>query len=902
MSAARRAEVRTNRLRQWRNGWAMALLMARRDVRRDWGRSLFVWLMIVLPIGVIAALLVVVASNTISAAERLDLKLGTAHSVLTQVGYGFQASWDGYGTASSGGKDVEPRPIPGWGNTVAEHQDAVAALIGRPAVAVTETYLEFGKGQVTTTLLGIDPESGESMFKLISGRNPQTSSEALVTPNGMAAGLPASGTVTLVRDGVARTVTIVGIADAHLDGLVELVGLPEADADRISFFVAAGTPLAWTEAQNLAGYGFETASRGIAADPPSGQEFHPSELGGPFLTWMVILAAMIEVALVVGPAFAIGAARQRRGLALAASNGASIAQLRRSALGQALLLGVSGATLGAALGAGVGVLVWQRMASEPTELHGPLEVPWTQLAGVLALGTLTAVAAALVTARGLARLDLVGSLRGSLRSAPVRKGAPVLGGVLVGAGLVGVWLAMLVAPEWRFLLWTVSALAVLIGVLLCVPALLGVAARLAGGAPMGVRMALRDTSRQRGRATSTVAAILAGGLILGTVWTLVLSFEADAARRYQPSMPLGQASLYFGGESAAGLRQVIADIDPVLRTYQVGQADGRGSDPEDPQSFAALRPGCTTDDLPAEAGACASLSSDGGWYGQGILIAKVDELTELFGLDASQRKELAAGKLLVATDTHPNLGDGEANWAEHQIVNGAITFAYATIPESGPTQFELVEVPASPVAWAVIERGASVQWNGALISSESAANLGWVSRSNELRIVDPRGAISPELEARLKQAITPWGNALSLSVERGYQSQPQPVLWGVTATLVLLAVVAAVIATVMSTIELRPFLGTFAAIGAGPGLSRRLAATQAVLLGVIGTTLGCGIGAVVAVPLATSVTGRTDGFMPPVVDFPWLLMAGLVLGIPALAAIVAALCVPARPMLVRRAT
>ena len=122
--------------------------------------------------------------------------------------------------------------------------------------------------------------------------------------------------------------------------------------------------------------------------------------------------------------------------------------------------------LGAALGAGVGVLVWQRMASEPTELHGPLEVPWTQLAGVLALGTLTAVAAALVTARGLARLDLVGSLRGSLRSAPVRKGAPVLGGVLVGAGLVGVWLAMLVAPEWRFLLWTVSALAVLIGVLL----------------------------------------------------------------------------------------------------------------------------------------------------------------------------------------------------------------------------------------------------------------------------------------------------------------------------------------------------------------------------------------------------------------------------------------------------
>ena len=877
----------------------MALRMARRDVHRDSGRSLFVWLMIALPIGIIAALQVVIASNNLSQAEYLELKLGGTQSVLTQTGTAFNAAWDGYGSAIWGDDGGEPRPVPGWGNTIAEHEAAVAVLVGRPVTAITESNPEFGSARSIIATLGVDPaQPMGGRVALTSGRMPGSAAEALVTPSGRAYGLPSSGEVTLYRGEVETRVTIVGTGVAGFESLADLVTLPDATADRLSFFVTSGAPISWVEAENLAGYGFETASRGIVADPPTASEPRLGELGSTFLVWMVSVAAMVEVALVVGPAFAIGAARQRRGLALAAANGAGLAQLRRSALGQALLLGASGTLLGTLLGAGTGVLAWTWIASDRTELHGPLELPAAQLAGTLVLGIATALGAALVTSRGLAKLDLVGTLRGSLRSAPPRRGAPVVGVVLVATGLAGVWLAMIAASQLRFLLWTIAALGVLVGVLLCVPGLLGLAARIAGGTPMAVRMALRDTSRQRGRATSTVAAVLAGGLILSTVWTLVLSTDADSERRYRPWSPAGQGSISLEEPMAPSVRVAINGVDPELRTYLLGTVYGLSA-ADDVYVVGAIRPGCTNDDLAEARSHCASLSSNAIDYGQTIMVGEVDDLATLFDLDASQRKALNSGHLLVNADPAPDAGAEDPQWAEHHIVHGSLTFA--CLSSSGDSQ--TTQVPATPVTRAVIERGASPQVVGALISTRAAGELGWAVGQYELRVVDPRGEITPALEAEVVSALEPWDESASLTVERGYESTPQPLLWGVTATLVLLAVVAAVIATVMSTIELRPFLGTFAAIGAGPGLSRRLAATQALLLGVIGTLLGCVIGSLAGAPLAIWSTGdaETLATFPPLVRLPWLLMGGLMVGIPSVAALVAALCVPARPALVRRA-
>ena len=84
---------------------------------------------------------------------------------------------------------------------------------------------------------------------------------------------------------------------------------------------------------------------------------------------MVGLAAvmlLVSTTLLVGPAFAVSAARQRRTLALAASNGAHTPVLRRTVLAQALLLGAASALLGVVAGVG---LAWLLLHLTPGRDH-----------------------------------------------------------------------------------------------------------------------------------------------------------------------------------------------------------------------------------------------------------------------------------------------------------------------------------------------------------------------------------------------------------------------------------------------------------------------------------------------------------------------------------------------------
>lgn len=309
----------------------------------------------------------------------------------------------------------------------------------------------------------------------------------------------------------------------RLDTVVELVGLPDPDAPEVSFLLTGDPVIGWEDALELAQHGFATTSRGIAADPPDGWP----ELGNSGeLAYGGILGtgALLEVALIVGPAFAIGAARQRRSLALAASNGASVRQLRRLALGQAVLLGSTATAAGVVLGVGVGVVAWQFLSSDPTQLHGPLEVP-RFVAVVLVLGVLTAVGTALVPTRGLGRLDLVAALRGSARSAPPLRRARWWGLALLVAGLAGtVASSVLLDPisgQLSYLGWLAALMVTVTGAVLMLPSLLDGLSRLTGSASVAPRMALRDLGRQRGRATATVAAIMGGSVLLGVTWTAV---------------------------------------------------------------------------------------------------------------------------------------------------------------------------------------------------------------------------------------------------------------------------------------------------------------------------------------------------------------------------------------------
>ena len=269
-------------------------------------------------------------------------------------------------------------------------QAAVARFLNRPVATVTWSTPTFGVAELGLMMVGADPRdpSMSGVIRLTEGRLPASPHEVLVTAHGVRSGLPTSGDVRLTLGDAVAGYTVVGRADLQLLGSYDLIGYPQPVHDELGFLVPGDRPVTWDDATRLARYGFQTTSLDIVAHPP-----RPLPTSGPGfgVGEVALVVGLVEVALLVGPAFAIGAARQRRSLALAALSGAAPRQLRRVALGQALLLGSTAALTGTLVGAGAGIALWPVWASDPTETHGPLDVPVGALTLLFVLAVLTAL-------------------------------------------------------------------------------------------------------------------------------------------------------------------------------------------------------------------------------------------------------------------------------------------------------------------------------------------------------------------------------------------------------------------------------------------------------------------------------------------------------------------------------
>jgi putative ABC transport system permease protein len=106
--------------------------------------------------------------------------------------------------------------------------------------------------------------------------------------------------------------------------------------------------------------------------------------------------------------------------------------------------------------------------------------------------------------------------------------------------------------------------------------------------------------------------------------------------------------------------------------------------------------------------------------------------------------------------------------------------------------------------------------------------------------------------------------------------------------------VGVAVSTALSVAESRANLATLAAIGAPPGRRRAITASQALLIGGLGSMLGIALGAFIA------FTARTTTGSPRLV-VPWPQLATTAIGVPLLAALVATACTPRRASMLRRA-
>ena len=211
----------SSRWSRWRASWAVALRMARRDLRRHRGRSVLVFLMVAIPVLLIAAAATLGATEQTDGADTVTAKMGTGQALLEGPTRGRVQQGPDPNTSGTGYSDDDTAStISGYSAEapLSERARAVSALVGGTAVPVSETDLRFvvGERRIRVTGLVVDPRSVDlgPKARLSSGAWGAGPDEVAITPAGERKGLPRSGEVTLSSNGTERTVRVVGTATA----------------------------------------------------------------------------------------------------------------------------------------------------------------------------------------------------------------------------------------------------------------------------------------------------------------------------------------------------------------------------------------------------------------------------------------------------------------------------------------------------------------------------------------------------------------------------------------------------------------------------------------------------------------------------------------------------------------
>ncbi len=898
--------------------WRPALRIARRDVLKAKGRSALVAVMVGVPVMLVTCFTAVYATDQVSAVESIPSRLGATAAELSV--YADQPVWQdpqmdqfdvverrADGTASLG-------ELPSASGTV-PHLEKLAG--GRVVdLVTTRSLVRTDRGRIAANALVADVLSPQlrGLVQVRQGRLPRQDDEVLVSHDLATRGY-GIGRVIALGDG-NNPATVVGVGQVPYPGMSNTVvalpglNLPAGEDAGHRYLLDRATPLTWSEVQHLNQAGVLAFSRQVVEHPPA--HWQPPAGAGYWqgghdpatiaVLSLVIFSIVLEVVLLAGPAFAVGVRRQQRQLALVAATGGSARDVRRVVLAQGIAIGAGSSVLGAALGVGLArLLVWALPRYRGTNL-GPWDVNWVAVAAALLLGAVAAVVAAWVPARAASRADVVAVLAGRRGQVRSRRGWPVLGLVLALAG-VAVVFGVGTRPGGEFGVAGGTLLMVL-GAIAAMPALIGLVGRLGARLPLPLRLAARDSARQRGRTAPAVAAVMAA---VAGVTALAIGGTSDseqARREYQPRQAAGVTTVQANELDPAGW----AAADRVVKE-QTGRSVlpvgtlGRPTRQTGYESSAVYvpPPGCPatppSSDAPTADERCSLWQLGGAkmdsWAGRGTMVAEADALQRLgYQVDQAQQAVLAKGGVLVPSADL--VRDGKATVTVYRAMDdGKVTDATtATLPAAYlpprttggmPEYVDLVLTPATA----------------------DAHHLGWVRNSGVLAAEDGAPPITKEVQSRLDETLSGMAPYVEVYTERGYVNDLSLPLLGLAVIGGLAVLIGTLTATGLALADARPDLATLAAVGARPRTRRMMAAAQALVIGLLGAVTGVLVGLVPGIavtwPLtATSWSGPGQTPHGPIIAIPWLLLLGVGVAVPVVAALFAGGVVRSRLPLTRR--
>ncbi len=895
---------RRGRLAEAAGSWRAALRIARREAKRARGRTALVLAMIILPVLALTFVAVSADMSRLTPAERLDRRLGVADAELRTVGRGpvWQSADGGDWTSDDSEAIVEQ----------VSAKQVEALLPAGSRVLPIIRWLPFPawdgqrfRGGVTASVIDLTDPLGRGVVRVHAGRVPAGPDEIVVNPAAQRRLGADLGDRLTGED--ARSWTVVGVVELP-DELSPGVILhptgaspPETHGERVYLANLPG-PITDDLFRHLNRHGVVVAARvpappALAAPGPPSWALDVEDVGTSVL---VAGLGLLEVVLLVGPAFAVGVRRRRRELALVAVAGGDAAQLRRVVLADGVVLGCAGAATGIALGV-VAAFAGRPLMEQFIFQHrfGGYRV-WPAALVVIALvAVLAGVLAALAPAWTAARQDVVAGLAGR-RTPPRRSRRWLVIGVLLATGGAGVAALGAVVTSQSVIL---AGLVVgELGLVCVTPTLVGLLARLGRVLPLAPRIALRDASRNRSSAAPAISAVMAavaGSVALGL---LLASEQTRNAEHHLPGLPSHSllitvadpagpetpdlaaipeaARQHLGAEAVAPLVEAgcRSPLEPCLVTAQMpaeracpwradeplstadqrrARADARCQDP--PEVHLTMYPRVIVDDgsaLPIVTGVAP------------------DEV-------AAARATLRAGGA-VLTD-------------RRYLVDGQLKLSVERDPEQPVRDTDTVAVPGH-----VLDTGLGADW---LLLSPAAAEqlgltarqIGWafsVDEPPEGHQHDQFHAATRSLGVLLVDTSDDWGSR-----------DATPLLLLLAGVSALVTVGAAGTATGLAAAEGRADLSTLAAVGAGPGVRRLLSLCQAGVIAVLGSALGIVAGFAASVIILLFTNQRYAEGWPIVPPYPmvvpWLTLGVLVV-VPLVAMLGAALFTRSRLPVERR--
>ncbi|WCN82860.1 FtsX-like permease family protein [Micromonospora sp. LH3U1] len=901
------AHVGRRRIAELTGSWRTALRIARRESRRARRRTALVLAMIALPVAVLAFLAASYDMADLTPRERVERRLGVADAELRWVADNpvVQDEWgDGWNTSDG-------EHVPAVRVTAAQ----VTALLG-PGSRVTEV-----RPHVPLTLRGphrdedvdgrvldLNDPLARGLVRFRAGRAPQQPGEVAVSPVALRRLDLRLGHAVAVADG-SRAYTVVGVVEFS-DDLGAVVALhpgavaptgPEPDSVWLADVPGA------VDAALVA----RLNDRGVVVAPRPPEDstserkrmwlgsIGPSEAGDLSTGVLIAGLGLLEVVLLVGPAFAVGVRRRRRDLALVAVAGGDAAQLRRVVLADGVVLGVLGAAAGLLVGVGAAFagrpLVEQYVFGARFGGYRCWPTALVLLGGV---AVLAGVLAALAPAWTAARQDVSAGLAGR-RTPPTTRARWLALGLALVAG--GAGLAAFGATQTSPAVILTGLILGELGLVCCTPTLIGALARLGRVLPLAPRIALRDASRNRAAAAPAICAVMAAVASSVALGAYLASDGEREMRAYRPALPTGHM-LVNPNESARQptLAQVAAaardqlgvgavapvyavgcgpagtdycDVAPVLPPAQVCPWQPEDALSESHRRQARADPRCGIREADYFGGYVQTVVDDGTAL---PLLTGVEPATT-----AAAAAVLHAGGVVVTDPRY--LHDGVVTVRVNQVDDG-LDRPKAARDLPG---YALPEAAGQPRL---------------LLSTSAARQLG-LNPSPAGWVIGTTTPPDEDQRKRFAAALRPFGT-ISLTVEYGGAPRDvSPLLLLLAAAAGLITVGAAGIATALAAAEGRAELTTLAAVGAAPALRRVLAICQAGVIAGLGSVLGivAGLGTAAIVLFSVNRQYATDWPVPDPYPFlvPWPALGVLVL-VPVVAMLGAGLFTRARLPIERR--